>query len=247
MALDFAADNMGKPKSQTLVSRISEQLRQDIATAKFNPGDRLPSEAHLGKQFAVSRTVVREAIAILRSEGLVEAKKGAGVFVLDPEKARQHHPFADLNSDRISEVIELLEMRSAFEIRSAGLAAARRSHEQLDTILRAHANVGKCMENGDWPYEADYQFHYEIAKATQNRRFPQFLAMIRPGILPRKDLSNEPKERGIQPNPNLHREHALVLQAIVDGDSEAAEHAMKAHLEGALDRYRIMLRESLMS
>ncbi|WP_321449775.1 FadR/GntR family transcriptional regulator [uncultured Cohaesibacter sp.] len=232
-------------KSQTLVSRISELLRQEIASTKFVPGDRLPSEADLGKRFEVSRTVVREAIAILRSDGLVEARKGAGVFVLDPRNARQNHPFSDLSSDRISEVIELLEMRSAFEIRSAGLAASRRSSAQLENILKAHAVVGEAMAADEWPYEADFQFHYEIAVATQNKRFPQFLAMIRPGIIPRKDLTGVLDRRKIHPNPHLHREHAIILQAIVDGDAEAAESAMKTHLEGALSRYRNMLRESL--
>ncbi|WP_319410536.1 FadR/GntR family transcriptional regulator [uncultured Cohaesibacter sp.] len=234
-------------KAQTLVSQISDHLRREIATAKYVPGDRLPSEAELGRRFEVSRTVVREAIAILRSDGLVEARKGAGVFILDPREARQKHPFADLSSDRISEVIELLEMRSAFEIRSASLAAARRSSAQLENILKAHAVVGEAMVAEEWPYEADFQFHYEIAVATQNKRFPQFLAMIRPGIIPRKDLSVGNDRRKIHPNPHLHREHAIILQAIVDGDSEAAEAAMKTHLEGALSRYRNMLRESLTS
>lgn len=245
MPAEFAAEKKKGSMSQTLVGKISEHLRREIADADINPGDRLPSEADLGKKFSVSRTVVREAIAILRSDGLLEARKGAGVFVLDPDKARRHQPFADLSSDRISEVIELMEMRSAFEIRSAGLAAARRSPSQLESIFKAHEAVVACMEADSWPYEKDYLFHYEIAIATQNKRFPEFLAMIRPGILPRRELSDSDGKRRIYPNPNMHREHALVLQAIVDGDSEAAERAMKEHLESALGRYRAMLRESL--
>ncbi|WP_316860888.1 FadR/GntR family transcriptional regulator [uncultured Cohaesibacter sp.] len=245
MVTQVAQNRQKGEKAQTLVSRISDHLRREIVTAKYIPGDRLPSEAELGRQFEVSRTVVREAIAILRSNGLVEARKGSGVFVLDPRDAKQDHPFADLSSDRISEVIELLEMRSAFEIRSAGLAAARRSSSQIESILRAHNVVGELMEAEEWPYEADFQFHYEVAVATQNKRFPQFLSMIRSGIIPRKDLSGADERRRIHPNPHLHKEHALILQAIVDGDSEAAEQAMKVHLEGALDRYRKLLRESL--
>ena len=116
MTVDFMQETQKPIKSVTLVSQISQHLRNEIAEAKFNPGDRLPSEADLGRLFGVSRTVVREAIAILRSDGLVEARKGSGVFVLEPERARLHHPFADLSADRIPDVIDILEMRSAFEI-----------------------------------------------------------------------------------------------------------------------------------
>ncbi|WP_319529949.1 FadR/GntR family transcriptional regulator [uncultured Cohaesibacter sp.] len=245
MAVDSLQETQKPIKSETLVSQISQHLRSEIAGTRYSPGDRLPSEADLGRLFGVSRTVVREAIAILRSDGLVEARKGSGVFVLDPEKERLRHPFADLSAERISDVIEVLEMRSAFEIRSARLAASRRSSRQLETILKAHEKVKTCVDAGDLPYDADYEFHYSIAEATQNKRFPQFLSMIRPGILPRRELIAPDCSPDVKPNPNLHREHAKVLQAIVDGNADAAEAAMADHLDGTLERYRILLRDRL--
>ena len=67
---------------RSLASKISAALRQDLLGGVFRPGDRLPSESELTREYSVSRTVVREAIAILRADGLVEARKGAGVFAL---------------------------------------------------------------------------------------------------------------------------------------------------------------------
>src|SRR5688572_587701 len=65
----------------TLVVQVSNTLRNAILGGKYHPGEKLPSEAKLTEAHGVSRTVVREAIAALRADGLVEPRRGAGVFV----------------------------------------------------------------------------------------------------------------------------------------------------------------------
>ncbi|SDW66767.1 FadR/GntR family transcriptional regulator [Roseicitreum antarcticum] len=234
-----------KARPRTLVSQVSEALRKEIESGTFQPGERLPSEAALTQVHLVSRTVIREAIAILRSDGLVETRKGAGVFALDPAARRRGEPFSELNTGRISEAIELLEMRSAFEIRSANLAAVRRSNAQLDAILRNHEVIGDCIAKGEPTREADFQFHFAIAEATQNTRFPQFLTLIRDGIMPRAELTQTAGQQKAIPNPYLQQEHGAIVGAIMDGDGAGAEHAMKTHLDGTLRRYREILRASL--
>lgn len=234
-----------KPRPRTLVSQVSEALRREIESGAFQPGERLPSEAALTQVHLVSRTVIREAIAILRSDGLVETRKGAGVFALDPAQRRRDTPFSELNTGRISEAIELLEMRSAFEIRSASLAAVRRSNAQLDAIVRNHEEVGACIARGAPTREADFQFHFAIAEATQNTRFPQFLTLIRDGIMPIAQLSETAGQQKAAPNPYLQQEHGAIVGAIMDGDAAAAEAAMKLHLDGSLRRYHEILRASL--
>ena len=104
----------------TLVQRLGDTLRKAIAAGQFPPGSKLPSEAQLSEAHGVSRTVVREAIASLRADRLVEARQGAGVFVLTP----QDPPPAPLligNIDlaRVSSMIELLELRTAVEVEAA--------------------------------------------------------------------------------------------------------------------------------
>lgn len=230
--------------ARTRADLIAAGLRREIETGRFRPGDRLPSESELTRTHSVSRTVVREALGLLRSEGLVEARKGSGVFALDPAQARRAQPFADLDMERLSGVIELFELRSAFEIRAAGLAATRRSAQQIDAILKANAAVSAAFEEGGNTREADFGFHYAIAQATQNKRFPEFLALIRPGIVSRVELEagSTGTPRAYTPNPDLVQEHARIVDAIIDGDAPRAEAAMKAHLEGSLGRYRSLLR-----
>ncbi|MBP2551078.1 DNA-binding FadR family transcriptional regulator [Neorhizobium galegae] len=229
-------------QGQSLASRISAALRQDLVSGAFRPGDRLPSESALTREYSVSRTVVREAIAILRADGLVEARKGAGVFALEirPEAER---PFNDLATQRISSVIELLELRTVFEVESAALAALRRSATQIEEILEAHRRVGQCLADGAPTRDADFNLHLAIAEATQNRRFPEFLQLIRTGIIPRGDLQGEaPGSRPKDYNLHLQEEHGLIVDAIIEGDAEAARLHMKAHLRGSLERYKALLR-----
>ena len=196
------------------------------------------------KTYSVSRTVVREAIAVLRTEGLVESKKGSGVFVLDlPEHDKQ--PFADLDATRISSAIELLELRSAVEIRSAGLASLRRTAAQLEEMVDNHRKLVALVNEGADTSEADFQFHYLIAEATQNKRFGEFLSVIRKGILPRASLDEGTSDRVLKgPNPYLVTEHQAILDSIMDGDQAGAEAAMETHLDNSLARYRAALREA---
>ncbi|WP_240722873.1 FadR/GntR family transcriptional regulator [Poseidonocella sp. HB161398] len=224
------------------MSRIITDLKEKISSGQSVAGTRLPSEAALTRTYSVSRTVVREAIAVLRAEGLVEARKGSGVFVLDAvEPPRQ--PFADLDIDRVASAIELLELRSAVEIRSAGLAAARRSALQLEVLIGLHRGLAKRVAAGEPTRDADFEFHYAIAEATQNQRFAEFLSAIRPGIVPRTVLGQDAADPKLKaPNPHLVEEHEQILDAIMDGDPAAAEAAMKAHLDNSLARYRAFLR-----
>lgn len=105
--------------SGTLVSQLADTLRQAIAAGQFAPGARLPSEAQLTEAHGVSRTVVREAIASLRADRLVEARQGAGVFVLEPRPGAQQAMLSLNHIDlaQVSSMIELLELRTAGERR----------------------------------------------------------------------------------------------------------------------------------
>jgi GntR family transcriptional regulator, transcriptional repressor for pyruvate dehydrogenase complex len=222
----------------TLVSQLVDKLRKSILAGDFQPGERLPSEARMTIDHEVSRTVIREAIAVLRSDGLVEPRQGAGVFVLAPP-APVILPFQDVDSARISSVIELLELRTAVEIEAAALAALRRSPQQEETILARHRDLFILIEAGKPTSDADFALHLAIAEATNNPRFAEFLQMIGKGGIPRAALA-ETQDAAQQHEymSQIHQEHAKIVQAISHGDEAAARNAMKLHLRGSLSRYR---------
>ena len=228
-------------KSQTLVARLSDTLRRAIAAGQFPPGSKLPSEAQLTETHGVSRTVVREAIAALRADRLVEAQQGAGVFVLDPPG--QIQAFGSLDHARVSSVIELLELRTAVEVEAAGLAALRRSPAQEEAIFERHHAVRDCLDAGVPTSEADFALHLAIAEATNNGRFREFLSMIGPRIIPRAAIRDGENEADQSTYILLiDDEHQQIVAAISAGDEEAARAAMRRHLRGSQDRYRTLLR-----
>src|SRR5688572_9486009 len=117
-----------------LSRRLFEQLAEQIKSGRFAPGARLPTEQALTRAARVSRTVVREAVAALRAEGLVVTRQGVGAFVsAEPQRA----PFR-IEPERmqsLDDVLSVMELRIGVEIESAGLAAERASKAQVRTIL----------------------------------------------------------------------------------------------------------------
>ncbi len=224
----------------TLVGQVASSLRESVTSGAYKPGDRLPSEARIAESHGVSRTVVREAIAALRSDGLVEPRRGAGVFVLQPSEPVAL-PFQNIDHARLSSIIAVLELRSAVEVEAAGLAAVRRSPVQEEKILDGHHAVGRCIAEGQPTSIADFALHIAIAEATNNPRFPEFLTMIGQNAIPRAALANADNRTSKPYLEQLHDEHARIVMAISNGDGDTAREAMRVHLQGSQRRYRSML------
>lgn len=69
-------------RKRALSAKVADQLRARIESGQYAPGDKLPTEPVLVQTFGFSRTVIREAIAALRSDGLIESRQGAGCLCL---------------------------------------------------------------------------------------------------------------------------------------------------------------------
>ena len=238
--MELQTESNGRPGG-TLVVQVADALRRAILGGEYKPGDKLPSEARLTETHGVSRTVVREAIAALRSDGLVEPKRGAGVFVLEPA-ATPGLPFQNIDHARISSIIEVLELRAAVEVEAAGLAATRRSPAQEETILDRHRAVGACIDQGASTSAADFALHTAIAEATNNPRFVEFMALMGQNAIPRAALAETAGDASSAYLSQLHEEHGRIVTAISNGDVDGARAAMRTHLQGSQRRYRALLR-----
>lgn len=230
---------------KTRATQLSDTLRQAIAEGQFPPGSKLPSEAQLTLTHGVSRTVVREAIAALRSDRLVEARQGAGVFVLQatPTPPPFNLSLGHIDLARVSSMIELLELRTAVEVESAGMAALRRSPAQEEVIFECHYAVRSGLEAHQPTSEADFALHLAIADATNNPRFREFLTMIGKNVIPRAALrGDETDEEQMEYINLLVDEHYAIVTAISEGNEEKAREAMRSHLRGSQLRYRSLLR-----
>ena len=191
------------------------------------------------EEFGVSRTVVREAISRLQAAGLVETRHGVGTFVVGLGDAGSFR-ISPENLGTLQDVIAVLELRIAVETESAALAAMRRTPENLATLRRAlHAFLAAVAEGRD-AVGPDFQFHLEIARATQNHHFVDLMGTLGGMMIPRARLE-PPGPLTAEREAYLKRvnsEHESIVEAISRQDPEAARAAMRTHLANSRERRR---------
>ena len=173
--------------ARSLTHQIVERIRADIGGGALAPGARLPTEQEMIAAFGVSRTVVREAVAALRAEGLVATRQGVGAFVADDAQSR---PFriepGGLGS--IEEVLALIELRIAVEVEAAGLAAERATRADIQAIGAALKAIDAAIADGQLAVTEDIAFHHRIAAATGNSHFVRFMEFLGRFMIPRQSV-----------------------------------------------------------
>lgn len=222
-----------------LTVAIVETLEGRIARGELAVGAQLPTEARLAEEFAVSRTVVREAMAQLRARGLVEPRQGVGVFVAQATAAPGLFLRADARS--LPEILDLLEFRAAVETEAAGLAALRHSPRQGGEIRAAHEDMARVVARGDLAVDADFAFHLAVCAATNNPVYAEVLQYLGSKTIPRSRLNSEPSDRVAAYLKRVLGEHAAIIDAIDERDADRARAAMRAHIEGSQARYRALM------
>jgi GntR family transcriptional repressor for pyruvate dehydrogenase complex len=223
---------------------LFEQLSEQIKSGRLAAGARLPTEEELSRAARVSRTVVREAVAALRADGLVVTRQGVGAFV---SAAPQQAPFRiDQEGMRsIGDMLHVMELRLGVEIESAGLAAERASKAQVRSILHAFSAIEEASAAGRAAVDEDLAFHRAIAEATGNAEFPRFLQFIGRHLIPRRTVSGLTERMGGERAylALIQEEHRRISQAIESSDPKAAREAMRRHLTRSLERYRKLAAE----
>ena len=222
-----------------LSERVASTIRAQIVSGEIAAGDKLPTEHRMTETFGVSRTVVREAVATLAADGLVESRQGAGVFVRD----RPTQAFGAISAEvgkKISHALNVIEVRMGIEIESAGLAAERRNNAQEAEIQEAFFEFDRLLEIGQATGRADFDFHRAIAAATNNPFYVEVLDALGTRAIPCEVATPWGADNILtrEYQESLQQEHLAILKAVSAGDPEGARGAMRAHLTASQIRYR---------
>jgi DNA-binding FadR family transcriptional regulator len=222
-----------------------ERLTAEIGSGRIAPGERLPTEQELTAALGVSRTVVREAVAVLRAEGLVETRQGVGAFVV---RNIQRRPFR-IDPDglhSIAEVVEVMELRTGVEVEAAGIAAERANAASRRNMAKSLAAIDAAVARGDAAIDEDFAFHQAIAESTGNPHFMRFLEFLGRFLIPRQSV-----RVGLKTTKDLRSylqhiqaEHCAIAAAIDAGDVSSARRAMRRHLAGSRERYQRLAAKS---
>jgi len=208
-----------------LYEEIVSQIQDLIIQEQLQPGDKLPPERQLIKQFGVSRTVVREAIRALEEKGLVEVKHGRGVYVAQLSSDSVSESLALLFRVRKSSLMALLEVREILEVEIAGLAAQRATEEDKEEMEQALRHEAELLDSLGEYVEADLRFHELLTKAAHNEVLPILLNPLAELLRESRRVTSEPPG-STKLSLQGHRE---IFKAVKNGDKEQAREAMRQH------------------
>jgi GntR family galactonate operon transcriptional repressor len=222
---------VGRPaarKRRSMHDRAVEELGIAIVSGQFPEGVPLPIEAALGEWLGASRTVVREATKVLASKGLLRSRPRIGTVplprlswdVLDPDVLRwmiQHGPRAEV-------ILDVTEVRSIIEPAAARLAAMRRTPDEAAEFAVLIDAMDATVDDEDRYVPADLAFHAAILGSARNATLVRFVSAIEMALGASRHLSvNVPGGPA-----TAMAEHRAVAEAIIRGDPDGAEAAMRA-------------------
>ena len=227
-------------KGRSLTAELVQALSDRVRDGRLASGAKLPTEAAIMEEFGVSRTVVREAISRLQAAGVVATKHGVGTFVVDLGDGSTFRIAPD-QLGTLQDVIAVLELRIGVETESAALAAARRTPENLVALRSALDAFAAAVDAGRTAVGPDFQFHLEIARATQNHHFADIMTTLGGMMIPRARLESGQTSMSPEQQAYLRRvnsEHESIVDAINRQDVEGARAAMRTHLANSRERRR---------
>lgn len=205
---------------------VAKQIER-LILKRLQPGDKLPSERELAETLKVSRSSIRDAIRSLELMGLVEPRQGSGTIVRGLSAESLLNPFANALKHRQELVIELLDFRKMLEPPLAARAATHASPEEISEMEEVLERQAEKLSQGDAAIDEDAEFHYSVALASDNSVVLKVLDIL-------MDLLRDTRERSLQvvgrPQKSLAG-HRRILIAIKRHDAEAANAAMRRHIE----------------
>jgi GntR family transcriptional regulator, transcriptional repressor for pyruvate dehydrogenase complex len=208
------------------VTKVASRLEEAILSGELAPGDYLPSEREISAQMDVSRSVVREALGRLASLGLVRSVHGSGTRVEEPSSRPVTVGYQRLLRRTDLRIQDLAAVRLPLETTIAALAAARRTAADLDALRATQKVLGNPRRSLEAHVRADLDFHAVLARATGNPLFQVVLAPIQELL-----IESRRQTLGRYGAEIAFRHHARILTAVEASDADAAERAMREHIQ----------------
>lgn len=229
--------------SRTLTADLAADLRNRIVDGVIQPGEKLPSENTLIREFGVSRTVIRSALTRLQAEGLVETERGRGSFALTPPTGGPQAAHGVRPVVTAEDRLQLLAFRIGVESEAAALAARNHTDRQLRAMSAALAVFTDSAGHPAHAMKADFEFHRAVALASGNPYFSDCLASLGQTMIamPRNRLMTGVEHYAPDHFDQVVLEHRAILDAIAEREEAAAASAMRSHLANSRRRFKANL------
>lgn len=225
-------ENFSEIKVDSAVDKIIKQIRGLITSGQLAPGDRLPAERKLAEKLGVSRTQIRDAIQRLEFYGILRTLPQSGTLVAGMGIAALEGLITDVLKLEKSDFASLVETRVVLEVKTAELAALRRTESDLFELENALNAYEQKVRSKEPAVEEDLLFHLKIAEASKNTVLKSLMLIITPDII--HDFIQY-KVCDDSTEFNAFHEHQLILEHIANQDGVAAANAMRDHLQGVME------------
>jgi DNA-binding FadR family transcriptional regulator len=222
-----------KLSRETLAEQAARNLMAFIEAENLRPGKLLPPENQLAADFGVSRPVIREALKSLEGKGIIEIVSGKGAVVRPLDGQPLQLFFRRALQLQREAIIDLIELRRAIEIQGAGLAAQRRTPEELAQLAEIVAEMRRNLHSPEAYVALDVAFHQLVASMTRNIMVFHLVATMREAInetLP-ESLLRPPTDEQLE---RVQVGHEVLLASLEQGDPVGAEQAMAEHFDEAV-------------
>lgn len=218
----------------SLPDRIYARVVEAILRGDFAPTGKLPTEGALVSMFGVSRPTVREALSRLRSDGVIDSRRGAGSYVIKSPGA----PVAITTPIKnLADIEHYYNYRSCIEAGAAAGAAEFRDASDLDELHAAFEALSVAMDGGQSGVDEDMRFHLAIARASHN---PFFVATIETSVAPIRQFielaRNVTEKKSAERVRATQAEHQAVVDAIAWRSPTEAAEAIRTHVLNAKRR-----------
>lgn len=221
-----------QPKREPLYEQIAESLEEYIISKGIEE-IRLPSENELTIQYKVSRTVIREALKLLKERGLVSMRVGDGLYTARPKKALSAVMTRIVRFDHIDDA-QITTVRRILEEASCRQAILHATNRDIDVLEAINRSMEASMEDYDRRAVLDYQFHYMLAKIGKNELLTDIIEST-------MDILREYIKRRLTTFPpgNLQgiHDHDLIINALMKRDEETAVLLIRKHVEESYRQY----------
>jgi GntR family transcriptional repressor for pyruvate dehydrogenase complex len=209
-----------------LRDQVADMLLEMISSGEYQAGDRLPPERILVEQIGVSRTVVREALNLLETRGLIRIEHGRGAVVSANGAHALQNNLGFLLRMQPGALWELMEMRKALEVEVAGLAAERATAEDIATMRAKLDRMREKINAPEGYVEADVGFHEMLARSARNRVILMMMEPIVDLLLASRRMTGS-KEANAK---RALRAHEAILKRVEAKDVEGARSEMRKHM-----------------
>lgn len=223
-----------KTNRTNLCEQIAENLEKAIVRLDPSAKERLPSEQVLSKNFGVSRTVIREALKLLKERGLISLRNGERSYITKPPSNTVSNAVLRIVQMDNIDVDDIYNMRIILEVAACRLAAQNATAEDLEELRQILSDMEQRKLDLPVRIKLDADFHIAIAHASKNRllgMFVETMTTLLKDVIGKGILVPGGNEDGLM-------RHSAILESIKTGDPDIAEAAIRDHLSVSRDNVR---------